>query len=88
MIIHDDKENCKLKLTSKRLKSGKVQVRFTVSSSSDEEQYGYLLTEPRTSLREVVKEIVQNFNTTKEQIYHAHLFNIGKVQQRNEVILF
>ena len=88
MEINDEQGHCHLKITSKRLKSGKVQVRFTLRSATDGEQYGYMLAEPRTSLKEVVQEIVKNFKTTKAQIYHAHLFNIGKVPQTNEVILF
>jgi hypothetical protein len=88
MEIQNEMASRKLKITSKRLKSGKVQVRFTMSSSTDGVQYGYMLAEPRTSLREVVNEIVQNVSTTKEQVFHAHLFNIGKVQQKNKVILF
>lgn len=88
MEIQDETTNCKLKLSSKRLKSGKVQVKFSMSSTSEGEKYGYILTEPRTSLKDVVSEIVQRYNNSQTHIHHAHLFNIGKTRQYREVILF
>jgi hypothetical protein len=44
----------KLKLKSKKLDSGKYQVRFSTEGFRSD-YYGYLLAEPRTSLREVVE---------------------------------
>ena len=88
MELRDESTNCKLRLTSKRLKSGKVQVKFSVSDTAKGEKYGYLLTEPRTSLKDVVNEIVLRYNNNKAQIHHAHLFKIGKMEQRRELILY
>ena len=88
MELQDKSANCKLKLTSKRLKSGKVQVKFSMSSTSEGEKHGYILTDARTSLKDVVSQIVQRFNTSRVWVHHAHLFNIGKMEQRREVILF
>ena len=88
MELQGETANCKLKLSSKRLKSGKVQVKFSMSSTSEGEKHGYILTDPRTSLKDVVNQIVQRFNTSRVWVHHAHLFNIGKTHQRREVILF
>jgi hypothetical protein len=86
MTLYDKQANCKLRLSSKKLKSGKVQVQFTVIRESQQEHQGYMLAEPRTALRDVVSKIIDSFDTSSAQIYHAHLFNLGKVPQQNKVI--
>jgi hypothetical protein len=48
----------KIKLTSKRLHSGKCQVRFQVAEEgTGASWYGYALAEPKETLKEVVKRI-------------------------------
>lgn len=86
MTLYDKQANCKLRLSSKKLKSGKVQVHFTMKGDSLNEHQGYMLAEPRTALRDVVNQIIDSFGTSKAQIYHAHLFNLGKVPQQSKVI--
>ncbi len=47
----------KLKLSSKRLKSGKYQVKFHLTKAEHKDLYGYLLTSGGTSVKEVVTRI-------------------------------
>lgn len=75
-----------LKLSSKRLSSGKVQVKFKVSGLCEREQQGYLLTEPKTSLREVVQKIFGSIDKGLSVGYHKHLFNVGKEKQETSML--
>ena len=50
-------EGYKLRLQSKRLHSGRFQVKFFVSDYSQRPLYGYLLADPKSTLKEVVERI-------------------------------
>ena len=76
-----------LRLTSKRLNSGKVQVKFKLSGVSNREQCGYLLTEPKTSLKEVVQRIFGSFDNGLAVGYHKHLFEVGKTRQETTMLI-
>ena len=76
-----------LKLSSKRLSSGKVQVKFRLSGNSQKEQCGYLLTEPKTSLKEVVEKIFGSFDKGFAVGYQKHLFDVGKTKQETSMLL-
>lgn len=76
-----------LKLTSKRLRSGKVQVKFMVSGLSKREEYGYLLTEPKTSLKEVVARIFGSFDNGLAVGYQKHLYSVGKTKQETSMLI-
>lgn len=76
-----------LKLSSKRLSSGKVQVKFHLSSEHQKEQYGYLLTEPKTSLKEVVEKIFGSFNQGLGVGYQRHLFDVGRTKQETSMLI-
>ena len=76
-----------LKLTSKRLRSGKVQVKFKVSGLSKRDEYGYLLTEPKASLKEVVQRIFENFDNGLSVGYQKHLFDVGKTKQETSMLI-
>lgn len=73
----------KLKLTSKRLKSGRCQIKFTISHHSQEPGcYGYLLAESGSTLRQVIETIeerVHNFDNP-EWRYHKHLYSLQDKQ--------
>jgi len=57
----------KLKLCSKKLKSGKFQVRFHASRHSDgHDLYGYILAEPKDTLKRVVTTIKSRLNLMEE----------------------
>lgn len=70
----------KLKLQSKKLKSGKVQVKFSFAASGSNDCYGYVLTNAETTLKEVVKTIRLELSLLKsaDQYYHQHLYAINK----------
>ena len=68
-----------LKITSKKLKSGRFQVKFYATIKKRKELYGYLLVEPGESLREVVVKIRERLAVLEHSIEHRHfhLYNIG-----------
>jgi len=69
----------KLKLKSRKLESGKYQVKF--STEGFRSAYcGYLLTEPRTSLREVVEAIQQHLGAIQDtnRYFEPKLSSIGR----------
>lgn len=72
--------NPKLKLQSKKLKSGKVQVKFSVSSPTIDNCYGYILADAETTLKEVVKSIQSELSLLRDadQYYHQHLYALNK----------
>lgn len=67
----------KLKITSKRLDSGRFQVNFSTQTTS-EEFYGYLLAEPRTPVREVVEKISRHVDAMKfaDRYFQRNLFSL------------
>ena len=79
----------KLKLYSKRLKSGKCQIKFEISSSTLPGMYGYLLAESGSTLREVVNTIEHEVRYIDKggSYYHAHLYNLASKHQRRDPIL-
>ena len=76
-----------LKLTSKRLSSGKLQVKFRVTGLSQKEEYGYLLTEPKTSLKEVVEQIFGSFYNGLAVGYQKHLYDVGRTRQETAMLI-
>lgn len=69
----------KLRLKSKRLGSGKFQVNFTTEGFLMD-YYGYLLTEPKTSLREVVEKIQRHLGAMQstDKYFQPNLFSLGR----------
>ncbi len=67
----------KLKLTSKRLNSGRFQVNFSTHILS-QEFYGYLLAEPQTPVREVIEKISRHVDAMKyaERYLQRNLFSL------------
>jgi len=88
MELIDESSESKLKLSSKRLKSGKVQVKFHFTSSQSRRQYGYLLTNPETSLKEVVAKIIDSYTFGFSIGSQRHLYCIGRQKQATEMLLF
>lgn len=70
----------KLKLQSKKLQSGKVQVKFSASSSGRKNCYGYVLTDAESTLKEVVNWIQWKLELLEnaDQYYHEHLYSLNK----------
>ncbi|HZY80649.1 MAG TPA: hypothetical protein VFE50_14095 [Cyclobacteriaceae bacterium] len=69
----------KLRLKSKKLGSGRFQVNFSTEGFVMD-YYGYLLTEPSTSLREVVEKIQRHLGAAQEsdKYFQRNLFSLGR----------
>jgi hypothetical protein len=69
----------KLRLKSKKLGSGRFQVNFSTEGFMAD-YYGYLLTEPKTSLREVVEKIQKHLGAAQstDKYFQPNLFSLGK----------
>ena len=92
MEFIDEGSLSKLKLSSKRLKSGKVQVKFQIqgreSGKRVGEQYGYLLTEPKASLKDVVVRILDSCDKWSTLGPQRHLYSVGRQKQATEMLFF
>ena len=77
-----------LKLKSKRLDSGRFQVNFATRGFS-QECYGYLLAEPKTSLREVVEKISRHIGAmqSSDRYYQRNLFSLKNREVNSGKIL-
>ncbi|MDN5214143.1 hypothetical protein QQ020_18850 [Fulvivirgaceae bacterium BMA12] len=82
-IIAKDDVNFGLKLYSKKLASGRCQVKFYVNTAGQKRLYGYTLVEAHTTLKEVVKTITDRIRRQQrsDSYHHAHLFALGKKQE-------
>ena len=69
----------KLRLKSKKLESGRFQVNFSTEGFVMD-YYGYLLTEPQTSLREVVEKIQRHLGAAQstDKYFQRNLFSLGR----------
>jgi hypothetical protein len=78
----------KLKLKSKKLESGKYQVYFSTEGFRAD-YYGYLLTDPRTSVREVVEKIQRHLGAIKDsdRYFQPNLFSLGKRQKSSGTMM-
>ena len=67
----------RLKLTSKRLDSGRFQVNFSTHGFS-QEFYGYMLAEARTPVREVVEKISRHVDAMKcsQRYFQRNLYSL------------
>jgi hypothetical protein len=69
----------KLRLKSKKLVSGRFQVNFSTEGFVMD-YYGYLLTEPTASVREVVEKIQRHLGAAQstDKYFQRNLFSLGK----------
>lgn len=76
-------EQYKLKLTSKKLKSGKCQVKFYATIHDRQDLYGYVLVDAHQTLKDVVVSIQEKLLTIRNarDFHHLHLYSIGKSGQ-------
>ncbi|PTB96281.1 hypothetical protein [Marivirga lumbricoides] len=77
----------KIRLSSKRLHSGKCQVRFQVAEeSTGASWYGYALAEPKETLKEVVERIEYRFIQRKNglNLYRKALYNMNTFRTSEE----
>ncbi len=80
----------KLQLTSKRLKSGRCQIKFTVLAAHESRScYGYILADAGSTLRQVVEQIETRLKDrdNPEMFYHSHLYNLQQRATKNDQFL-
>lgn len=73
-------DDYKLKLSSKKLNSGKCQVKFYATVRGHKDLYGYVLVEADQTLKEVVTGIKHKLTTIHHtrDFHQIHLYSIGK----------
>lgn len=69
----------KLKLSSKKLLSGRFQINFS-TEGSEEGYYGYVLAESKTSVREIIEKIGHHLEAIHQtdRYFQPNLFSLGK----------
>ena len=69
----------KLKITSKKLKSGKCQVKFHAMLEQQKKMYGYVLADSGETLKNVVEKIVERLEKVRnrDNFHHINLYSIG-----------
>ncbi len=77
----------KLRLSTKKLSSGKCQVKFYASVHNSRDLYGYVLVESDQTLRDVVVRIKEKLVTIQQtrDFHHIHLYSIGKTSQKDDM---
>ena len=72
-----------LKLSTKRLKSGKCQVKFSARVREKKDLYGYVLVESDQTLKSVVTRIEDRLHSIEQatDFQQIHLYSIGKRTQ-------
>ncbi|MEQ8361645.1 MAG: hypothetical protein RH948_02190 [Cyclobacteriaceae bacterium] len=78
----------KLKLSSKKLKSGKFQVSFSTVGVA-QEYYGYMLTEAKTSVNDIIAKINRHVTAmqSSDRYHQRNLFSISKKEINSGRIL-
>ncbi len=66
-----------LKIESKRLKSGKCQIKYQVEVTGKRHRYGYLLADPKQTMEETVLQIIHTTGSKDD-----HLYSVRKKKQR------
>lgn len=83
--------NCKLKLISKKLKSGRCQVKFFAELPGKKEYYGYALAEANDTLKGVVESITTAVRNAGSHVdfRHRHLYSLQKSHiEAKDIIIF
>ena len=81
----------KLKITSKKLSSGRFQVKFFATIKNDKQLYGYVLVEPTETLKSVIDKIRKRLKILDQthEYQHFHLYDIGgKAQDNPNFLIF
>ncbi len=80
----------KLRLTSKRLTSGRFQVNFS-ADGFDQPCYGYLLADPSSTVSDVVEKISRHVRAmqSKDAYFQRNLFSLhSKNVHSGRILLF
>ncbi|MEO9484851.1 MAG: hypothetical protein ABJG47_15435 [Ekhidna sp.] len=80
----------KLRISSKKLSSGRYQVKFFATIREEKQLYGYVLVEAEETLKSVISRIKKRL---KELDYgyesnHFHLYNVAQESQRANLMIF
>lgn len=80
----------KLRISSKKLNSGRYQVKFFATIQEEKQLYGYVLVEADETLKSVINRIKKQL---KELDYgyvnnHFHLYNVGQESQPSNLMIF
>ncbi|WP_420578133.1 hypothetical protein [Ekhidna sp.] len=80
----------KLRITSKKLSSGRYQVKFFATIRQSKQLYGYVLVEADETLRSVIHRIRKRLNELDRSIEsrHLHLFSVGQESQPTNLMIF
>ncbi|WP_425391366.1 hypothetical protein [Ekhidna sp.] len=80
----------KLRISSKKLQSGRYQVKFFATIRGEKELYGYVLVEAEETLKSVITRIRRKLKELDKSIEyrHFHLFNVGREQQPSNLMIF
>ena len=83
-------KNYKIQLSSKKLKSGKCQVKFKADLSIRKSLYGYLLVEASATLKDVVQFIGSRLELMhdRDSAQHIKLYQVGNQHGGPEMIIF
>ncbi|WP_339795339.1 hypothetical protein [uncultured Imperialibacter sp.] len=70
----------KIKITSKKLHSGRCQVKFYASIADRKQLYGYVLVNAEETLKKVMERIRMRLDrmNTSDSFHHINLYSIGK----------
>jgi hypothetical protein len=59
----------RLRIDSKRLKSGKCQVKYEAEIAGQRHRYGYVLADPKQTMEETVHKIVKLLDAKDDHLY-------------------
>jgi hypothetical protein len=82
-------ESFKLKIQSKKLKSGRFQVNFSTGEVGG--YYGYLLAEPSTSVNDIIEKINRHLGAMNysERYFQRNLFSLcNREMNRGRILIF
>ncbi|MEO9872961.1 hypothetical protein [Ekhidna sp.] len=87
-LIFDD--YYKLRITSKKLKSGRYQVKFFATVKGNKQLYGYVLVEAEETLKAVIGRIRRRLQELEQAVSHKnlHLCNINQTSHPNNLMIF
>ncbi len=82
--------NYKLSLLSKRLGSGKCQIKFIVTEQDAKIMHGYMLSDANSTLKDVVHKIEERvkISTHGDQLHHSHLYDLTSSQLQQDIVVF
>ena len=80
----------KLRISSKKLNSGRFQVKFFATVRQDKQLYGYVLVEAEETLKSVISRIRKRLKLLDRdaEYAHLHLFNVGQEAQPTNLMIF